>query len=63
MSEQLVFERHVGFGLETDAGTEDVGQGIALLSESVDDGGAGRCHGSLDPVSTERYSRKGLWLP
>jgi hypothetical protein len=31
VSEQLVFECHIGFWLETDAGAEDVGQGVALL--------------------------------
>lgn len=40
--EQFVFERHVGFGLETDTGAEDVGQGIALFGEGVDHRGAGR---------------------
>jgi hypothetical protein len=42
-----VLECHVGLRLETDAGTEDVGESIALLGQSVDDGRSGRCHGCL----------------
>lgn len=38
--EQLVFKRHVGFGLETDAGTEDVGESTTLLGKGVDNWGA-----------------------
>jgi len=34
--EELVLKSHVGLWLKANAGTEDVGQGTALLSESVD---------------------------
>lgn len=35
-----MLERHVRFGLQADAGAEDVGQGPALLGQGIDDGRA-----------------------
>lgn len=37
-----MLQSHIGLGLQTDAGTEDVGQSTALLGEGIDDRGAGR---------------------
>ena len=51
--EQLVLESHVRLGLKTDAGTEDVGQSSALLSQSIDDGSAGRGQGGLEHVAQD----------
>lgn len=45
--EELVLERHVVLGLETDTSTEDVGQSSALLCQSIDDRSARRREGSL----------------
>jgi hypothetical protein len=45
--EELVLEGHVALGLQTDAGTEDVGQGSALLGKRVDDRSARRRERSL----------------
>lgn len=45
--EEFVLESHVRFGLQTNTRTEDVGQGIALLGESIDDRRARGCQGSL----------------
>jgi hypothetical protein len=38
--EQLVLQSHVVLRLESDAGTEDVGEARTLLGESVDNGSA-----------------------
>ena len=40
--EQLMLERHIRLGLETNAGSEDVGESAALLGEGIDDGCARR---------------------
>lgn len=48
-----MLESHVRLGLKTDAGTKDVGQGSALLGESVDNGGARGSHGSLEHVAED----------
>lgn len=40
--EQLVFQSHVRLRLKADTCTEDVGEGTALLGQSVDDRGARR---------------------
>lgn len=45
--EQLVFKRHVGLGLKTDAGTEDVGESTTLLGKGIDDRSSGRNERSL----------------
>lgn len=50
---QFVLERHVGLGLEADAGAEDVGQGAALLGQGVDDGRTGRGHRRLEHVAED----------
>ena len=52
-SEELVFQRHVIFRLETDAGTEDVGESVALLGERVDHRGAGRRERRLEHVAQD----------
>lgn len=36
--EQLVLKGHVGFRLQADAGTEDIGQSRALLGQCIHDG-------------------------
>jgi hypothetical protein len=46
-----VLKGHVVLWLETDAGTEDVGEGRALLGESVDDGSTRRSERSLEHVA------------
>ena len=51
--EQLVFEGHVRLRLETNAGTEDVGQGGTLLGERVDDGGTGRSQRGFEHVAED----------
>jgi hypothetical protein len=51
--EELVLKGHVRLGLETNAGTEDVGQGSALLGKGVDDGSAGRGQRSLEHVAED----------
>lgn len=48
-----MLERHVRLRLETNAGAEDVGQGSALLGQSVDDGRARRGHGGLEHVAKD----------
>ena len=49
--EKLVLQSHVVLRLETDAGTEDVGQRTSLLSKSVDDWSAWRGQWSLEHVA------------
>lgn len=49
--EQLVLKSHVGFRLQANTGTEDVGQSAALLGQGVDNRGAGRSQGSLEHVA------------
>lgn len=44
---------HVRLGLKTDASTENVGQGGALLGESVDHGGAWGSQRSLEHVAED----------
>jgi hypothetical protein len=51
--EELVLEGHVGLGLKTNAGAEDVGNSRALLGQGVDDRGAGRGQGSLEHVAQD----------
>lgn len=51
--EQLVLESHVGLGLKTDAGTENVGQSSALLGKGVDNRGARRSQGGLEHVAED----------
>lgn len=46
-----MLKSHVRLRLETNAGTEDVGQGSALLSKSVDNGSARRRQRSLEHVA------------
>lgn len=50
---QLVFKRHVALGLQADTGTEDIGQGSALLGQGVDDRGAGRGQWGLEHVAED----------
>lgn len=52
--EQLVLQRHVVLRLETDASTEDVGQGTSLLSKSIDDWGSGGRQWGLEHVAENR---------
>ena len=49
--EQLVLKGHLGLWLETNAVTEDVDKGGALLAQGVDDGGTGWGQGSLEHVA------------
>lgn len=62
-SEQLVLQGHVGLGLQTHAGAEDVDEGGALFGQSVDDGSAGRSERSLSimgqPVLARELSNVG----
>jgi len=51
--EELVLESHLGLGLETDTGTENVGQSGTLLSQGVDNRGARRGQGSLEHVAED----------
>lgn len=46
-----MLESHVGFWLQADTGTEDVGQSSALFGERVDDRSAWRGEGSLQHVA------------
>lgn len=48
-----MLQSHVRLGLETDAGTEDVGHGGALLGQRVDDGGAGGRERGLEHVAED----------
>jgi hypothetical protein len=48
-----VLKSHVGLGFKTNTSTEDVGQGSALLSKSVDNGGARRGKRSLEHVAED----------
>jgi hypothetical protein len=48
-----VLQGHVILGLQTDAGTEDVGQSTALLGKSVDDRSSWRGQGSLKHVAED----------
>lgn len=51
--EKLVLQSHVVLRLETDTGTEDVGQGASLLSKSVDDWCSWRSQRSLEHVAED----------
>ena len=51
--EQLVLKSHVVLGLESDTGTEDVGESSTLLTKSVDNGSASRGQRSLVNVNFE----------
>lgn len=55
--EELVLESHLRLGLEADTGAEDVGHGLALLAEGVDDGRAGRRHGCFEHVAQDAEHR------
>lgn len=57
--EQLVFKRHVGLGLKTDAGTEDVGESTTLLGKGVDNRGASWDERSLSRKLLEMGITKG----
>lgn len=43
-----MFKRHVGFGLETDASTENVGERTTLLGKGVDNWSTSWYQGSLE---------------
>jgi hypothetical protein len=45
--EELVLEGHIILGLQTNAGTEDIRQGSALLGKSIDDRSARGCERCL----------------
>lgn len=49
--EKLVLKSHVGLRLQANAGTEDVGDSRALLSQSVDNRSSGRGQRGLKNVS------------
>jgi len=49
--EHLVLKGHVRLRLKTNTGTEDVGQGSALLRQCVDDRSAWRGQGSLEKLA------------
>jgi hypothetical protein len=53
--EQLVLEGHVVLWLETNTGTEDVGEAGTLLGESVHDRSASRGERGLFLISTNRF--------
>lgn len=48
-----MLEGHVRLRLETNTGTEDVGQGRALLGKRVDNGSTGRSQRSLEHVAED----------
>ena len=48
-----MLKSHVRLGLKSNAGTEDVGQGCALLGESVDNRSARRSQRSLEHVAED----------
>jgi hypothetical protein len=54
---QLVLKSHVRLRLETNAGTEDVGQGTTLLSEGVDNRGSVRHERGLEHVRQDAENR------
>jgi hypothetical protein len=51
--EKLVLQSHVVLRLETDTGSEDVGESTSLLSKSVDDWSSGRSQWSLEHVAED----------
>lgn len=48
-----MLERHVTLRLQTNAGSEDIGQCIPLLVQAVDDGGAWRGHWRFEHVTED----------
>lgn len=48
-----MLQGHIALWLETNAGTENVGQSTTLLSKSIDDGGSWRGQGSLQHVAED----------
>lgn len=52
-----MLKRHVGLWLETDTGTEDVGEGTALLGEGVDNRGSVRHKRGLEHVRQDAENR------
>lgn len=56
---QLVFQSHVGLGLKTDAGTEDVSQGTTLFGQRIDHWCAWRGQRSLYKC---QYARIGQFV-
>jgi hypothetical protein len=49
-----VLEGHVGFDIQTDTGTEDVGKGSSLLGQGVDDRGSRWSQWGLEHVGEDR---------
>ena len=50
---KLVLQSHIVLRLETDAGTEDVGESTSLLSKSVDDRSSRRGQWSFEHVAED----------
>jgi hypothetical protein len=61
--EQLVLKGHIVLWLETDTGTEDVGQASALLGEGVHDRCTGRGERSLVFVNTNGSQLIQFYIP